>query len=87
MNDPHRIDSLEQLRELIPAPKATTAQKVTAALDEEARRFIAESPLLFVTTVDAQLKLDVSPKGDAPGFVRVRGRAARCCCPSDRATG
>lgn len=71
MNDPHRIHSLEQLRELIPAPKATAAQKVTATLDEEARRFIAASPLAFVSTVDAQLKLDVSPKGDAPGFVQL----------------
>jgi len=71
MNEPHRIDSLEQLRELIPAPKASAAQKVTATLDDEARRFIAESPLVFVSTVDARLKLDVSPKGDAPGFVQV----------------
>jgi PPOX class probable FMN-dependent enzyme len=72
MNDPHLIDSLEQLRELIPSPKASVAQKVTTALDEEAMRFIAASPLVFVATVDAQQRLDVSPKGDAPGFVQVQ---------------
>lgn len=36
-----------------------------------ARQFIAESPLVFVSTTDRQFNSDVSPKGDVPGFVRV----------------
>lgn len=34
-------------------------------------RFLALSPLVFVATTDTNGCLDVSPKGDAPGFVQV----------------
>lgn len=74
MHDPHLIASVEQLRELIPAPQPAAARKVGAELDEEAVRFIAESPLVFVATVDQGFNADVSPKGDRPGFVQVEDR-------------
>ena len=74
MSDPHLIGSLEQLRQLIPEPSPGAAQKVTAELDDEALRFIAESPLVFVATVDSCFHPDVSPKGDRPGFVQAQDR-------------
>lgn len=71
MQDPHVISSVDQLREVIAAPSPVAGRKVASALDENARQFIADSPFVFVSTADRHFNLDVSPKGDAPGFVRV----------------
>lgn len=73
MYDPHRIETEEQLREVIPPPRAALAQKIFDHVDEFARAFIARSPLLLLATSDAEGQVDVSPKGDAPGFVLVEG--------------
>lgn len=71
MSDPYRIETLEQLREQIGHPHPATGTKNLPALDDEARRFIARSPLLVLATADAEGRLDTSPKGDEPGFVQV----------------
>ena len=71
MTDPHRVDTVEQLRALLGEPNALTPLKVQPMLDEQARRFIGLSPLLLLATADAAGNLDVSPKGDPAGFVHV----------------
>lgn len=71
MQDDHLVANVEQLRAVIPAPNPAVRRKVSNVLDESARQFIGESPLMFVSTTDRQFNLDVSPKGDLPGFVRV----------------
>jgi uncharacterized protein len=71
MKDPDIVDSLEQLRDVIPAPNAATQKKVSSVLDTHAKQFISASPLVFVSTVDLHFNMTVSPKGDLPGFVRV----------------
>jgi uncharacterized protein len=71
MQDAHVISSVEQLRQVIPPPSPVAQRKVSSVLDSHARQFIAESPLVFVSTSDRQFDIDVSPKGDLPGFVRV----------------
>lgn len=40
-------------------------------LDRSARYFIAHSPMVIIGTYHPELGIDVSPRGDAPGFVRV----------------
>ncbi|MBI2294543.1 MAG: pyridoxamine 5'-phosphate oxidase family protein [Betaproteobacteria bacterium] len=45
--------------------------KAVAVLDDHCRAFIAKSPFLFIASCDADGNMDVSPKGDPPGFVRV----------------
>ena len=67
----HAISTLEQLREIIPEARPIAHRKVSDRVDSHARQFIAESPLVFVATTNRDLNTDVSPKGDAPGFVRV----------------
>ncbi len=71
MDDPYRITRPEQLRQVIAAPRVGSPSKVMAALDEPARQFIGQSPLVFVATAGEGFELDVSPKGDEPGFVQV----------------
>ena len=71
MHDAHRIRTEEELREIIPAPSPLLEQKIFDHLDRHARRFIEHASLVFVSTVGPDGDLDVSPKGDAPGFVHV----------------
>ncbi len=71
MQDTHIVSSVEQLREVIPAPNAATQKKVSSVLDTYAQQFISASPLVFMSTSDRQFNMTVSPKGDMPGFVRV----------------
>ena len=64
--DEFTIKSLENLREIYPAPKGVPVEKSLSALDEHCRNFIAHSPILMLGTDG-----DVSPRGDDPGFVMV----------------
>lgn len=66
-----RIESVEQLRNLIGQPHSLTQQKISPELTPEARDFISKSTLLFMASAGSQEDLTVSPKGDLPGFVRV----------------
>jgi PPOX class probable FMN-dependent enzyme len=63
------IDSVEALRALYGTPGERAIAKEQAKLDEHTRAFIACSPFLVMGTAGADGRCDVSPKGDAPGFV------------------
>jgi PPOX class probable FMN-dependent enzyme len=71
MADPHRIDSVETLREMLGTPSQIAEMKVWPAIEPSARDFIARSPFALLATADADGDVDVSPKGDHPGFVVV----------------
>jgi PPOX class probable FMN-dependent enzyme len=71
MSDPHRICTEDELREVIGHPKPTIQAKLFDHVDAHAADFIAHAPLVLLATCDAEGRLDVSPKGDAPGFVEV----------------
>ncbi len=64
------ITSEEQLRETLGYPSAAVAAKTVPSLDKHCRAFIAKSPFVLIGSSDAAGKLDVSPKGDPPGFVQ-----------------
>ena len=65
------VTSVEALREIVGHPNTYVANKVGARLSAVQQDWLAHSPLCFVATTDAQGRVDVSPKGDPPGFVRV----------------
>jgi uncharacterized protein len=65
------VSTEQQLREIIGHPAEYVANKVADRLGPIHRQWLAHSPLGFVATTDADGRLDVSPKGDPPGFVRV----------------
>ncbi|WP_338112442.1 pyridoxamine 5'-phosphate oxidase family protein [Rhizobium gallicum] len=65
------ITSEEQLRAVLGAPTDRAVAKVVRLIDEHARRFIAHAPFVFVASAGADGMLDVSPKGDPAGFVKV----------------
>ncbi len=65
------IENVEQLREAYGAPSERAVKKQLARLDQHCRDFIALSPFLVIASSDPSGRCDASPKGDAPGFVRV----------------
>lgn len=65
------ITTLEALRALYAAPQERAVKKQIAALDTHCRRFIALSPFVLLATGDAAHQMDASPRGGAPGFVKV----------------
>jgi len=71
MSTPHIIATLKELREVIPEPNPILEQKIFDHVDRYAQKFIERAPMVLMATVSADGKLDVSPKGDAPGFVSV----------------
>jgi predicted pyridoxine 5'-phosphate oxidase superfamily flavin-nucleotide-binding protein len=58
------------LREAYPAPSERAVRKTLPALDHHMRRFISLSPFLCMGT-SSDAGGDVTPRGDAPGFVHV----------------
>ncbi len=68
----HRITDEGELRELIGgSPTETVVSKIADHVNDVTRRFIEASPYVCVATGRPDGGLDVSPRGDPPGFVRV----------------
>lgn len=65
-----RIVTIERLIEIIPEPSPVASAKLMDCLDDQAMAFIRRSPFLLLAT-DSEAGLDVSPKGDDPGFVEI----------------
>jgi hypothetical protein len=65
------VKSIEELRALVGEPSELALKKQIGALDAHCRAFIRHSPFLLLATSNAAGQCDVSPKGDAPGFVLV----------------
>jgi uncharacterized protein len=65
------VTSESELRALIGEPSELARRKQLSGLDAHARAFVAHSPFLLMSTANAAGQCDVSPKGDAPGFVLV----------------
>jgi PPOX class probable FMN-dependent enzyme len=59
------------LRALIGPPKELALAKIAGRLNPLTRQFIERSPFVCVATASRDGGLDVSPRGDPPGFVRV----------------
>jgi PPOX class probable FMN-dependent enzyme len=65
------ITTRERLRELTRRPSERALNKVIDHIDAVCRRFIAASPFVMVASRGADGRIDLSPKGDPPGFVEV----------------
>lgn len=65
------ITSEEELREIIGTPHELVIKKTVSIIDEHCKRYISMSPLLFLSTSNADGKCDVSPRGDLPSQIQV----------------
>ena len=71
MNFENIITSEEQLRETLGYPSEIVTRKTINYIDEHCRSFIEKSPFITIATSDLEGNLDVSPKGDPAGFVKI----------------
>jgi len=65
------VTSKQELRAMFGEPSERAVLKCHSSLDEHSRAFIAAAPFVLLATSNAAGQCDVSPKGDAPGFVLV----------------
>ena len=65
-----QIHSMEQLREIIPAPSQKAFAKIRDRLCGQGIAFIERSPFLVLSTIGSW-GVEVSSKGDHPGFVEI----------------
>jgi uncharacterized protein len=72
--DTTAITTEAEMEALLGAPMEFVRMKVRDRLDDAMTTFIDHSPLAFISTIDEHGRVDVSPKGDPPGFVQVDDR-------------
>lgn len=65
------ITTVDELEAVLGKPSSRVIAKVVDSLDDICRSFIARSPFVLVASFDAEGRVDLSPKGDPPGFVQV----------------
>jgi PPOX class probable FMN-dependent enzyme len=65
------ITTQQRLRELSKQPSQRANNKVINYIDEICQRFIAACPFVLVASRGPDGRIDLSPKGDPPGFVAV----------------
>jgi PPOX class probable FMN-dependent enzyme len=65
------VTSEQELRDMLGVPAQRSVLKERPVLDAHFRAFIAQSPFVLMATSGSDGTCDVSPKGDAPGFVVV----------------
>lgn len=64
------VNTSQALRSLYPPAKERALRKELDHLDPHCRRFIELSPFVVLASADAVLRLDASPRGGEPGFVK-----------------
>jgi uncharacterized protein len=74
LTDTTAITTESAMEALLGEPMEFVRMKVRDRLDDAMRAFIGHSPLAFISTIDEHGRVDVSPKGDPPGFVMVDGQ-------------
>jgi len=65
------ITTEAQLRDIVGRPNRWLTSKMLSRLDRKSRQFIASSPFVVVGSANTHGPIDLSPKGDLPGFVRI----------------
>lgn len=66
-----RLTSVEDLRRVLPPPKPRTISKILDHLDQQGLAFLKDCPFALVSTTSPDGTIEVSPKGDVPGFIHV----------------
>ena len=65
------IKTINQLEALYPKPSPRAQNKVLPTLDRHAKTMVNHSHFVILSTCDALGFTDVSPRGGAPGFIKV----------------
>ena len=71
------VTSEDEIRAVVGYPPQRSMAKVINSIDEYSKRFIAHAPFVFIASAGADGSIDISPKGDPAGFVRVIDQKTR----------
>jgi PPOX class probable FMN-dependent enzyme len=71
VGEPRAIRDEADLREIVGSPSDLVAGKISDRLNDLTRQFVERSPFVCVATGSPDRGRDVSPRGDAAGFVRI----------------
>lgn len=71
LREEYLIKSTEELRDLFGDTSERIWTKATDSLSSPMKRFIALSPFCCIASHDSAGRSDISPRGDAPGFMKV----------------
>jgi predicted pyridoxine 5'-phosphate oxidase superfamily flavin-nucleotide-binding protein len=72
MYEPSEVaTSVAEIRDVIPGTIERQVRKVIDHIDEHVRIWIERSPFMTLATYSASGAVDISPKGDPAGFVKV----------------
>jgi uncharacterized protein len=71
MASARRIENEDELRAVIGEPTELVLAKISDRLNDLTRQFVERSPFVCVATARPDGGLDVSPRGDPAGFVRI----------------
>ena len=65
------VTSVAQVKDILGEEFASQTNKVIDHIEVHCRGWIERSPFVVISSVAASGAMDVSPKGDPPGFVKV----------------
>jgi uncharacterized protein len=65
------VTTKEELRAIISEPSELVTRKTLPRLDKYCTSFIGRSPFVLLATSDSDGNMDISPKGDPQGFVKI----------------
>ena len=65
------VESIDAVHDVLGQPADAAVAKVIDEIDEVCRGIIAKSPFVLIASADRSGRLDLSPKGDPAGFVRI----------------
>ena len=65
------VTSAEEIKEILGKDFPSQISKVIDHIDDHCRSWIERTPFIVVSSANADGAMDVSPKGDPPGFVKV----------------
>lgn len=71
VRDEYLIQDVDEFRERFGDTSERIYAKSNASLSDPMRRFVALSPFCVISSQDDQGSTDISPRGDAPGFVEI----------------
>ena len=69
-----QITNAADVRAILGPPMPNQAKKVIDHIDAHCAAWIVRTPFIVISSIGATGSMDVSPKGDPPGFVRILDR-------------
>lgn len=68
------VTTPEEVAAILGSPMPNQAAKIIDHIDDHCRAWIERCPFIVIATIDSLGRMDTSPKGDPPGFVKVLDR-------------